>query len=212
MIEKWDESSIRSGFVEFYSIHGRYPSAEEVDAFPGLPSSRQIQRAFGGLVALRQRLFPDAVANMTTGAHRSAKASEIYGNARIYEERFYRRLTNLLEEISVHEQKRLRPGNVASDFFIYLNESSGICIDVFYSQNMRSVQNVINIKLKRYRLVDCPVYLVVVEGGDVDQDRINAQITRRDITLPDHLSVFSEKYFWDTIAVGICEKSLYTRK
>ncbi len=53
---KWTESIIRAGVERFIIEEGRPPTAVDFDGTPYLPSSRQVQRAFGGLAALRQQL------------------------------------------------------------------------------------------------------------------------------------------------------------
>ncbi|OHA45886.1 MAG: hypothetical protein A3A80_04405 [Candidatus Terrybacteria bacterium RIFCSPLOWO2_01_FULL_44_24] len=45
----WDLEKIKQGFDLFYKENGRYPTTFDVDDYKYLPSSRQIQRNFGGL-------------------------------------------------------------------------------------------------------------------------------------------------------------------
>ncbi len=52
--QKWTVNKIRDGFEKFYELHSRYPTAHDIDDFHLLPSSRQIQRKFGGLTNLRK--------------------------------------------------------------------------------------------------------------------------------------------------------------
>ena len=58
---KWDLNKIRYGLEEFYKLNKRYPLALEIDRYPLLPSSRQVQRKFGGLKELRRFLNDDIV-------------------------------------------------------------------------------------------------------------------------------------------------------
>ena len=41
--------SVKNGFEKYYSLNGRYPTALEIDRCEYLPSSRQIQRNWGGV-------------------------------------------------------------------------------------------------------------------------------------------------------------------
>ena len=43
---KWDLNKIKAGLEDFYNLNNRYPSALEIDKYPLLPSSRQVQRKF----------------------------------------------------------------------------------------------------------------------------------------------------------------------
>ena len=56
MNEHWTLEKIREGFERFRVEHGRLPIAPEIDKLDYLPSSRQIQRKFGGLEKLRADL------------------------------------------------------------------------------------------------------------------------------------------------------------
>ena len=55
MIEFWTVNR-KEGFERFVQENGRLPSAVEIDAIDYLPSSRLIQRKFGGLERLRGAL------------------------------------------------------------------------------------------------------------------------------------------------------------
>lgn len=207
----WQENEIKAGFLKFFDLNGRYPSAEEIDSFEFLPSSRSIQRSYGGLVSLRKRLFPEEISSYTTGAYRTNIASMMYKRAQKYEERFWFRLCEHFQEIAIHEQKRIRPGSVASDFFIYVDENKGVCLDLFYAQNMRAVANVINIKLKRYRQLNCPVIFIVISTDNVDDLLIEAQIMNRKIALPTHVSVVTESTFWNYILIDLKDRSIFSK-
>jgi hypothetical protein len=143
--KRWTLETIRIGIEKYVSEHGRMPTANEYDAYPYLPSSRHIQAAFGGLVKLRTDLGLEGPTNFTTGTVRSEIASRIFSNARAYEEEFYRYLIARIPEIRVHEQKRLRPGNIACDFYIYTSEHEGIAIDLFYADSVSNAKKIVNI-------------------------------------------------------------------
>src|SRR5437870_8408763 len=72
----WTKENLLSGLNKFYSEFGRYPTALEIDTYEYLPTSRHIQRAFGGLVRLRSELGLE-IADYTKGQTRSAMATLI---------------------------------------------------------------------------------------------------------------------------------------
>jgi hypothetical protein len=115
----WTKQEILASLQHFYKLYNRYPTALEIDRFEYLPSSRSIQRSFGGLVALRKELIPDSHSNFTQGAYRSSIAKETWHRAVKYEEEFYNFLCSHFDPVAIHEHKIMRPGNVASDYFIY---------------------------------------------------------------------------------------------
>jgi hypothetical protein len=144
--EVWSKDEILAGLHYFYELHTAFPTAHEIDAFEYLPSSRSIQRSYGGLVKLRSELLPKEIANYTKGSQRSAKAKRANADGRLYEAQFFEYLTGHFKEIAVHEHKLIRPGDVNCDFFVYLNETKGIVIDIFYAASILNFINIINIK------------------------------------------------------------------
>lgn len=195
----WSKDELLAGFRYFYELNGRFPTAHEIDAFKYLPSSRSIQRTYGGLVKLRSELLPTETANFTKGSQRSLTAKRTFANGRTYEREFYEYLTNQFEEIAVHEHKLIRPGDVSCDFFIYLTENSGAVVDIFYAESMLNLVNIVNIKLRRYKLITPETYLVAVGNEVLTQGAIDAKVRNRLIPLPAHIHVVSESHFKSAI-------------
>lgn len=193
----------------FKEIHGRFPTSHDIDAFDYLPSSRSIQRNYGGLVNLRRKLIPDETSDFTRGNTRSAVARSSMRNGQEFESAFYAVLSSYFAEISVHEHKVIRPGNVNCDFYLYLTKSSGVVIDIFYSGSIRNLTNIINIKLKRYVLVAEPTYLVVVGNSEISQQDIDAKMKNRKEPLPSHIEVVTESYFTEYIIPYLRNNSDY---
>lgn len=206
----WTKEELLSGLNYFKELNGHFPSSHEIDDFQYLPSARSIQRAHGGLVNLRKELIPLEHSNLTTGAYRSSVAKLMFADGRKYEEKFYKYLINHFEEISVHEHKLIRPGGVSCDFFIYLTENDGIVIDIFYAFNMRNLINIVNIKLKRYSLVEQETYLVVVGNPDIEKEALFQKMEARRVPLPSHIRVVSEDHFNEEILQDIKNRSQYT--
>lgn len=149
--EPWKVEDLRDGLVNFYQKHKHYPTATEIDTYPYLPSSRQIERRFGGVIALRKKLGLDVQLDLRNGSHRSQKAREINKRANRIETEVYEFLVNTFKKEFVHREyffvddKRTR-----ADFFVYDNEN-GFCVDVFYPSNKRNLSGCLNIKLNKYR-------------------------------------------------------------
>jgi hypothetical protein len=206
----WSEDELLAGLHHFYELHGSFPKAHEIDTFEYLPSSRSIQRTHGGLVKLRSKLLPMEIADHTKGIHRSEVAKRTFAQGRDYEKLFFEYLLNYFEEIAVHEHKLIRPGNVNSDFFIYLSKNTGIVIDIFYANSVINLVNVVNLKLKRYALIQPETYLVVVGNEEISQEAIQIKVENRKIPLPKHVHIASEMYFKDVIVPMLRTRSDYS--
>ena len=190
-------------------MNNRYPTAQEIDDFEFLPSSRSIQRSFGGLVKTRTELGLE-LNNYTKGTYRSEKAKEADARARNYEEEFFTFLKQHFHEIAIHEHKVIRPGNVNSDFFVYLNKSNGIVIDLFYANDIRNLLKIVNIKLLRYSLLPFRVFLIVVGNDSISQEEIKSKMTNKHVPLPSHIAVQTEKHFKNTVIPLLKTKSAFT--
>ncbi len=197
----------------FFEENDHYPSAGEIDTYQYLPSSRSIQRSCGGLINIRSKLIPEAPVDHTKGDTRRKLASDADKRAKIYEEEFYLYLTSYLEEISIHEQKTIRPGNVSSDIFIYLGDSAetGIVIDLFYAQDLVTLLKIVNIKHKRYTQLPFEIIFILMGNGLISQEEINTRIANKLNRLPHNIQVMTESFFKDSKMPLILAKSKFTK-
>lgn len=209
--DRWSDAELLAGLEHFHELHGMYPSAHEIDAFPYLPSARSIQRAYGGLQSLRARLLPGEIQNHTKGEYRSKVAQRTYANGKNYEGQYYDYLCEHFQEIAVHEHKVLRPGDVSCDFFVYQSANTGFAIDIFYSDSIINLVNIVNIKLKRYQLVEPVTFLVVVGNNSITQQMIDAKVANRQNPLPAHVSICSELYFKSEVVPLLMARSELSR-
>lgn len=194
-VNKWTLENIKSGIDRFFIENKRYPTARDFDKVDYLPPARTVQRNFGGLEKLRELLIPDSPKNFTVGETRSRVAKKAKIRSYEHEEDFYRFLISKIPEVKVHEQKRLRPGNIASDFFIYTDENKGFAIDIFHSSDRFNTIGILNIKISRYRGLSMPVIFVVM--GDFTQDDLNLLLKNKKNKLPTNMSCYTKKYFKD---------------
>lgn len=206
--QKWTLENLRDGILYFYETQGRYPTSQDVDSFDYLPSSRAIQRTYGGIKKLRNILKIGDVLNYASGMTRALKAREADERAKIYEEEFHAFLISRMHEIRVHEHKVLRPGSVNCDFFIYTDEKNGIALDLFYAQDLFSAQKQTNYKSKRYASVAFPCYFIIVGNDMIKQKDIEKMIASRKTVLPSSRRVFTEAFFKEYFEALVEIKSL----
>lgn len=194
-VAKWTLENVKDGLEYFKELNGRYPSSVEVDSFDYLPTRKTIERNFGGMVKVRQTLNLQGSSDFTKGEVRSAMAKKAFIRAQDYEREFYYYLTSKIPEVRIHEHKIIRPGNTASDFFIYTSDNTGIMIDLFYAQDRESIRGIVSIKTKKSLDVKVPVYYVLVGNDKFTQDDVDIIMHHRQVALPSHIKVMTEKYF-----------------
>ncbi len=196
---KWDLDKIKYGLDEFYKLNKKYPSALEIDEYPLLPSSRQVQRRFGGLKALRKLLgLPDEDLDYTKGKVRSSMAKIIGERGKSFEKEIYALLVKKFGEIFVHQQKPFNNYKSRADFFVYAqNHKFGV--DVFYPKDLHSFVCCVNIKDKTYINHDFDMIFLSI-NPDISQSLINRFIDRRRNNTPNRVMDFDEfKKYINTI-------------
>lgn len=174
----WDEKKIIDGFKRFNDENGHYPTAPEIDRCDYLPSSRQLQRIYGGLIQFRTKAgLSEQDLNYGKGQFRSniGRVSGIVSIAA--ENTMHNFLTNIYGEICVHEQKKYGEGKNTVDFYIY-GETRNFGVEVFNTYSLRDLANHLNIKLKKYYDFTNELYFVVF-GGEFKQEDIDKHILRK---------------------------------
>lgn len=154
----WTIQKINDGFEQFRSEHGRLPKAHEVDEITYLPSSRSIQKRFGGLEALRKELGYTNL-HFGKGEYRSKIASQVNGRGRKAEIELESVLCKMFGEVFVHTEKIFDSSKNRIDFYIYC-PSGNFGIDIFYAETLRNLQSNVNIKMKKYTNFQDQLYLV----------------------------------------------------
>lgn len=198
----WTLEQIRDVFKEFKELYGKYPSTLDFDKSDFLPTSRSIQRNFGGVIKLRQALKIDGMQDYTKDEYRSNIAKKTLEQSKKYEDNFYY-LISMIPEIRVHEHKILRPGRICCDFYIYTSEKQGIAVDLFYAQDAYSLSRIIVYKAKRYSSLSLQVYFVLVKNTDINQEKINVIVSNKKNLLPKNIQVLTEDSFKGIIRVGL---------
>lgn len=177
----WTLDELKAGFEEFYKEHDRYPLVTEVDTYQYLPSSRSIQRQYGGLVTLRKTLGLSGQNDYRSGVHSSNRAFAINKRANTTENKVYAFLCERFGKEYVHREYFFTDdARTRADFFIY-DQDGNFCVDVFYPANKKNLIGCINSKLQKYsaeRMKDYPVIFLQM-NPDISQSEIDLLIERK---------------------------------
>lgn len=196
---KWNLNNIKYGLEDFYKLNKRYPSALEIDKHPLLPSSRQVQRKFGGLKELRRLLgLPDEDLDYTKGQKRSIMAKIIGERGKNFEKEVNDLLVKRFGEIFVHQQKPFNNYKNRVDFFIYAQDHK-FGVDVFYPKDLHSFVCCVNIKEKTYIGLDFNMIFLSI-NPEINQSLINKFVSRRKNNTPHNVMDLNEfKKYINTI-------------
>ncbi len=183
----WNDRKLKQGFERFISDHGRLPKAIEIDELSYLPSSRTIQKRFGGLEMLRERLgYSDT--HFGKGIHRSKIAHAANVTGRQLEVDLETELQTQFGERNVHTEKVFH-GKCRVDFYIYAPEQN-FGIDIFSAQSLKTMQSSVNIKQKKYQYFTEPLYLVVVSDA-ITQSNLDDFIATKRNPLPLNINLIT---------------------
>lgn len=193
---KWVLEKIKAGFDDFYAKNGRWPTALEIDSHAILPSSRQIQRKWGGLKGLRQ-LLNLPILDYTSGDIRRDTARFIGTRGKDSEANLQKMLIDRFGEVFVHMEKPFNMRRNYVDFFVYAkNYSFGV--DAFYAIGLKSFQGTIRIKQQSYKNTPFDVYFVSM-NPDISQIQIETLIKNKKIPFNAKIRVNSLEEF--TLAI-----------
>jgi len=146
----WTLEKVKEGFAKFYADFGRYPTSNEVDDFDYLPSARQIQRNWGGLIPLRKQIGLD-IESYGSGEARSKIALNINDRGRklgiivrdYLQEKFGEPFVHIERPVHMNSKDRF-------DFYVYAKPKN-FAIDVFGTTDIRCLIKVMNMKESRYK-------------------------------------------------------------
>ncbi|HEX8974865.1 MAG TPA: hypothetical protein VF817_05315 [Patescibacteria group bacterium] len=194
--KQWTLEKVKEGFEKFLQINGRYPAAYDIDDCEFLPSSRQIQRIFGGLVNLR-KTFSLPIENYTKGQEGSEKAIRINETGKRCELLIFELLKDRFDEKFVHIEKPLdRAYKNRYDFYVYAKPFN-FAVDVFSTDDSRSLVNIMNLKAKKYqRSINHKekLYFVCFEDN-LDWKRVEKWLANRKNPFPKNWAVMDTDLF-----------------
>lgn len=191
---RWDLQRIREGFERYKAEFGHYPSAQEIDAYEHLPTTRTIQRyGLKGLAATRQALGL-AVTDHRHGSQRSHALKEILERGLRVEHDLGARLVEKFGEHFVHAQRPSGPGRRRTDFHVYALDYE-FDVDVFYPKDYFSFVRCMNIKLKGLPAAKYDEFMVVANES-ISQELVNEFVSRRRNQLPATIRPVACETFW----------------
>ena len=188
----WTEEKITKGFTEFFRKHGRYPTVIDIDQYTLLPSLKQLQRRFGGVRQLREKLGIE-ITDFTEGNTRSAVSAHIGKRGLNFERAIRETLIRQFGEIFVHEQKPFSNYSGRLDFFVY-GKGNNFGIDVFYAADRHSLVGCINIKERVYKNIDFSLILLQM-NQEISQQQIGDFVLKKKNKLDPHIRILSYAAF-----------------
>lgn len=184
----WTVEKIKEGFARFQKEHGRLPIAPEIDQLDYLPSSRQIQRKFGGLEKLRSLLGYEST-HFGKGAFRSEIATRTNIRGRNAELALEKILREKFGEVFVHTERIFDDSKNRVDFYIY-SPDGNFGIDIFHTETIRDLQKNINIKLDKYMKFPLQLFLVVA-NDHFSQNELDKYSGNKRKILPPNILILS---------------------
>lgn len=196
--QKWTIELLQKSFARFIKEHNREPSALEIDQCEYLPSSRQIQRLYGGLPQLREKLGFENT-HFGQGKHRSKIAHEGNTKSRLSEENLKEMLCERFHEPFVHVEKLIdKERKVRVDFYVF-NPQENFAVDIFVTETFHSLVGHTNHKINKYFDYKEKLFLVLssekLKAGD-----LKILLSRKKNEIPKNITIIHQKEFLQLIA------------
>jgi hypothetical protein len=183
---------IRREFDRFFAINGRWPTTQDMDATPYLPTSKTLQRNFGSVEKIRKQLGL-SILNYTKGEVRSQTAHKANMLSVLGEQEMFARLVRRYGRPYVHQESPMNCGNhfFRCDFEVFEEGKSLYCMDVFYPGTIRNLAGCVNIKSKKYaQSPERTIYLLCM-NSELSQAKIDASMAKKKIPLPANIHVIA---------------------
>lgn len=168
----WKIEEVTAGLKKFFDENQRYPTSTEIDKYGYLPSSKSIQRSFGGLVVIRKRLDLENNYDFRKGKYSSERALHINKRNNLLEKKVYEFLVKHYDKPFVHrEYLFMDDRRTRADFFVF-DSKNGFCVDIFYPSDKRNLIGCLNNKLSKYKQTYMRQYPVIFleMNSDINQD------------------------------------------
>ena len=192
----WTIEKIKKGLEDFYKEHNRYPTCTEIDQSTKLPSSRQIQRRFGGIPNLRIKLELKGQSDFTKGVHSSERAYMINHRAHKVEKEVHTYLIKTFGEPFVHREFFFNDdARTRTDFYVYY-KGGNFSIDVFYPNNILNLNGCLNSKLKTYNglQIEYPIIFLMMNDS-ISKEQIGKLLANKKNKLKDNQIVMTFDQF-----------------
>lgn len=196
-MDTWTKDNIIAGMEHFRKENGNYPTVTEIDQTTYLPSSRQIQRKFGGLKKFREQ-SGFSTTDFSSGQERSVIASRAGLKGRVGEKLVEKILVEHFGKEFVHIEQIWGDTKQRLDFFIY-SPGGNFGVEVISASEKDSFTINLNIKIRRYGNVATEVLIVAV-GQQFTQDFLELLMSRKRLRLPHRTKVLSLDKFIETIS------------
>ena len=196
--ERWTLEQVKIGLENFKKEFGHYPTSLEIDSYKYLPSSRSIQRSFGGLLNTRREIgLTGDLLDFRSGEHSSNRAYKIGKRSIQTENEIYQYLKNMFGIEFVHREFMFNDdGRTRTDFFVYC-KNDNFSVDVFYPANIRNLIGCLNSKMRTYRnkeMLQYPVIFLQMNEG-ILKEQINLVLARKKNKLSENQQVMTVEEF-----------------
>lgn len=145
--KKYSDEHIENLFKDFIIKNKREPTYHDFGK-NGFPHIKTLQRSFGKLSLLREKL--NLYKDHRTGSIRSLKANKINKRAMKYYPVVSQELLKYFPEIAIHKESSITDDRRNRTDFKIFTKNTILFVDLFYPSDMRSFGGCIGSKKKKY--------------------------------------------------------------
>lgn len=198
------KSKLKEGFDRFFKENGHYPTATEIDSCDYLPSTRLLQRNYGGLENIRKELGLE-ITNYTKGETRRKTALIANKRADENEKEIYK---YLMERFGIQFVHREHPYSDESkhraDFKVFARNKIFI-VDVFFPKDKKSLYSCLNSKIRKYNIINQNIHILPHQiiflqmnndvSSDISEDKKNKMHRNQSVMSINQFKNFCNQFY-----------------
>ncbi len=196
----WSSQRIHEALVRFTQLHGRYPTAHEIDDHPDFPSSKHIQRRFGGLIRIRQALgvFPEP--NLTKASKTGSQIDATIERTQVGKARIVNALATRIAKGTAHMDVTLTDDQRTRVDFRVGHRTGVTLVTVVAPKDRRTLLGCLKSKEMTYSQIGLAQYAVIIVVLGISSGELDIVRSRRKRPTPKHIRIMSEEGFEQWLA------------
>ncbi len=196
--KRWTEQELIDGTKRFIDENGFPPTFKNLSNIDYLPEAKTFERRYGGIVNFRKKFGFGAdvrkteyYANQVTA---SLERNFVFENILI---EFLKSVFTNQQAVVPEELYNYKKSRCRSDCGVYTSEGH-FFVDIFFAQDIKSVNRIVDIKLKKVikSKIKDKVYFVC-SNDKISQDDLGLVILNKKTPLPANVELISLKNFKD---------------
>lgn len=194
------ELQLKECFEKFFKENNHYPTIQEIARCDYFPTTRKIQRRYGGVKVFRAKYNLGQI-DFTKGEYRSRIVKDFNVKGHIEENKIFDLLVQRYGREKVHREYLITDDRRhRADFYVFAKKH--FVVECFYPKDFHSFSGCLFMKIKKYTQAEYKVPVILLQLNDlIPPERIKSFVTNRKNPLPKPMVMMCRPEFIEFISV-----------